>query len=143
MNSRGSSGYDFLTAQVVYIVLSVLVFIMLFYFVARYQDGAAVWSDFYAKELALMIDSSSPGTSLVLDVSKPTALALRHGVDKDHIFDFDNRNNYVLVHLTPSETTRYPFFRDVDVSNYHVELVSGSAVTNQLFLNITEATHAS
>lgn len=136
MNKRGIG--EILTNNLIYIILFLVFFMLMFYFVVGFQDGASVWEDFYAKELAKIVDGSEPGTEIYLDITEITAIAFRNGKTKNKIVRFDNVNNEIVVSLTHKGGTAFSFFNDVDVVESRVELISGGIETNRLYFKILE-----
>jgi len=131
-------GIDFLGWNFIYILLEIIFFMLMLYWVVGFQDGAALWEDFYAKEITRLVNTAEPGDEVSLDVSPVTKIAFSNGVPKSDIFNFNNVNNFVTVKLTPRGGTSFSFFRDVDVVNWDIRLVSGGAETNRLYFKIVE-----
>ena len=104
-----------------------------------FQDGASVWEEFYAKEIAKIVDEAEPGTEINLDVTKLTEIAFGNGKSTNEIFLFNNLNNEIVVSLTRGSGTAFNFFNDVDVVEWKVELISGGAETNRLHFKILES----
>ena len=90
-------------------------------FLVSQKNAAAVWEDYYAKEISRVINLALPGDEISLDVTKAFGIATKSQVrSQSEIFTFDNPNNEVCVKLAPSRKTCYPFFNDVDVINYEI-----------------------
>ncbi|PIY80991.1 hypothetical protein COY79_05065, partial [Candidatus Pacearchaeota archaeon CG_4_10_14_0_8_um_filter_35_169] len=97
------------------------------FFVLRYQNGAAIWEEFYAVEIAKMIDNAEPGEEFYLDVSEGTSIALKSGMLRENlgnIIKIDNVRNKVIVKLRPNSGTVYRYFSDLDVVDWKLEQVS-------------------
>lgn len=97
-----------------FLALAAFVGLMIFYIGAQ-KDGGAIWADFYAKEIVKIVDSGMAGESVVLNVQKPTSIALKNGLGLSEVFVFDNANNRVCVKLSKGKSTCYSYFNDVDV----------------------------
>ena len=112
MEKKGASEGMF---QVIFIVLIVLFFIGMLYFIFQYRGGAAVFEDYYAKEIVKVIDLGEVGDKIQLDVHRATGIALRNEVGKSEMFGIDNVKNEVCVKLSKGKKTCYSYFNDVDV----------------------------
>ena len=135
MNKK-AVGIDFLGWNFIYIVLEIIFFMLMLYWVVGFQDGAALWEDFYAKEITRLINTAEPGQEVSLDVSPATRIAFSNGVGKSDLFNFNNVNNFVTVKLTPRGGSSFSFFNDIDIVDWDVRLVSGGAETNRLYFRI-------
>ena len=116
MNKKGevSEDWDLLQENIAYIVLVVLFVLGIFLSVNNYRNGAAVWEDFYAKEIAKLVDLSAPGTEITLDVQTATEIAQKSGVRSfSDIFSFNNEKNEICVKLSASGSTCYSYFNNV------------------------------
>jgi hypothetical protein len=140
MNRRGESefGGDILLNNVIFIILFLVFFGLMFYYVLGYQDGAVLWEDIYAKEIARVVNVAEPGSEVCLDVTKSTEIALGRGQSYSNIFNFDNVENRVVVSLRPSGGTSFPFFNNVDLINKDLKLLSGGATTNRLCFEVVD-----
>lgn len=125
MNKRGDSE-TILTGNVIYIILFIIFFLIVFTYIVAFQDGAATWQDFYAKEIALTIDSLYAGSTVSIDISKARAIALEHKVPPEKIITIDNVNRLVEVRLTPDSVSRFPFFTEVEIRDPQLEIIEGT-----------------
>lgn len=116
MNKRGDAD-NILTSNVIYIVLFAVAFLGLFLYIVSFQDGALLWQDFYAKEIAISIDSLSPTADVNVSMSNVLPIALKHHVPLEKIVTVDNVNHLVEVRLTSDSVSRFPFFADVEIHN--------------------------
>ncbi len=114
---------DILLNNIVYIILSLIVFVSLLAFVRSTSNGAAIWEDFYAKEIVKIIDSAQPGDMITLDVSSATKIAAKNQADFGKIFSFDNEHNKVCVRLSNGGRGCFNFYNEVDVSNAEIKLL--------------------
>jgi hypothetical protein len=138
MDRRGE-GESFLMRNLIYIVLVVAFFVLMFGFLFAHQGNAKKWEEFYAKELALAVDSSKEGTEFEVDVNPLTEIAFKRGLDKDEIVRFDNERNEVIVRATREGGTRFRFFNELEVKGVHLELAAGgeNADRNILYFRLT------
>ena len=101
--------------NIIYLILLIIFFFGMMTFVYSKMNGAAVWEDYYAKEIAKVIDRAEPG-AYVLDVHKATEVAKNNNLaDFNEIFSFDNLNNEICVKLSRGRASCYNYFGDVSV----------------------------
>lgn len=131
----GKGELNLLDWNFAYLIIFLLFFVSLFFFVNSNKDNAAYWEDYYAKEIALVIDRANPGENYEIDVTKAINIASRNK-NADRIFDFDNVKKEVIVNLGEGYGTRYRFLNDVTVSDWNVELVSGGIESSRLVFGI-------
>jgi len=139
MNKRGNVGDNPLMNNTMYFIIFIVFLSLSAGFIYSQKDGVLVWEDFYAKEIARVVDVSSPGTEVFLDVTKATEIAKKKGQNFDSIFSFDNENNRVIVSLRSGSGKSFGFFNNVNVSEWRLDLVSGGAETNRLYFKIDKS----
>ena len=71
MNKGGEIGEQ-VTDSVIYLILVMLFVAGLIIFVSSQRNGAALWSDIYAKEIAKVINLAEPGDEIHLNIHKAT-----------------------------------------------------------------------
>ena len=138
MNKKGEGDFgSFLHENVIYLVLLAMFAFLIFFTINGFSNGAAVWEDYYAKELTKVIDLSHPGDEIAIDIHKATEIAKKNRVKSfSSIFNFDNLKNEVCVKLKEGRKTCYFFSKDVDVVDRDLKLgVPG----NVLNFKISEA----
>ena len=143
-NKRGEAGDNPLEYNVIYIMLFLIILGPTFMFVNSQREGASLWEDFYAKEIARIIDISEPGTEAWLDVTKAVEVAEKRNLqDKEEVFNFNNIENEVIVRLRRDGATGFKFFNNVDVVDWKIEeKISSEEGKNKIYLlyfKITEA----
>lgn len=121
MNKRAETG-EIIKDTAVYLILLVLFFAGMVFFVFSQRDGAAVWSDIYAKEIVKIINLGENGDEIELDVQQITGIAIKNEVNVDKIFSFDNERKEVCVRLSTGRRSCYSYFNDVDVKDVKLEL---------------------
>jgi len=136
INKRGSAGDNSLVGNVMYLIVFLLIAAPTFIFINAQKDGAATWEDFYAKEIARIINSAEPGTEVFLDVTKAAEIT---GTSIEEVFSFDNLNNEVIVSLRARGGTAFSFFNDVDVVDLKIEDVLGDEPKRLLYFRIVES----
>jgi len=137
LNKKGV-GDNILSWNFVYIIFVIVFFMLALYWIVGFQDGAALWEDFYAKEISHIVNTASPGEEVFLDVTDATALALGNKVIKSDIFNFNNVNSVITVKLIANGGTSFSFFNNVDVVERDIRSVSGGAETNRLYFKVVE-----
>ncbi len=121
MNKKAESG-EIIKDTAVYLILLVLFFAGMVFFVFSQRDGAAVWSDIYAKELVKIINLAESGDEIEIDVQEITGIAIKNEVNLDKVFSFDNEKKEVCIRLSTGRRSCYSYFNNVDVKNDKVEL---------------------
>jgi len=140
VNKKARIG-DIVMDNIIYLILLIIFFIGMLAFVNNKMNGAAVWEDYYAKEIVKVIDSSKPGDDIIIDVHKATEIAKKNKIDNEEIFSFTNFQNKVCVKLSAGRAGCYSYFNDVNVGIsppgnkwiYHAET---SASVNRLHFSI-------
>lgn len=111
--------------NIMYIILLVFFVILIWGFLHNRANSSALWEDFYAKELARIVDSGQAGDSLRLDVQKGTTIAKRNGLNIQEvgsIFVFNAKDKKVCVQLSASGGKCYPYFNDLVVTDVGIEI---------------------
>ena len=126
INKRGEED-SLLIANVVCFALFIITVIPIIYFVASQRDGAALWEEFYAEEIARIIDVASPKTEVYIEVNKATQIASRRKTEIEDIFDFSNIKNETIVKLRRNAATAFNFFNDVVIKDWNLEAPSPGA----------------
>jgi hypothetical protein len=111
-NCRGT----ILLENVIFIVLNLVYITVLVLFLFRQGSGTIILEQSYAKNIALLIDSSKPITEMKLNMEDAINLAEKNGISRDEIVKIND--NVVTVKLNPKGGYEYSFFNDVDVSVY-------------------------
>lgn len=140
MDRRGAGGDNVLVNYVIYIVLGLAFFLLMFFWIVAYQDGAGMWEDFYAKEIARVLNDAVPGEIVLLDVSEGSAIGFSKGLSGEEMFRFDNDANRVTVRFSDNGGSSFPYFNDVEIEEYRLELVSGSEDSNRLYFRVSGRT---
>lgn len=125
-------GIDNMTSTIIFSVLTIVFFIFLFVFISRADNNQIFHEQFYAKKIALLIDSASPGMDIRLNVTDD----LKYFLDKMEKPEdsFKIEENKIIIKLGKSDGYSFIYFSDFDI-DYGVELGSETAL---LFINIKE-----
>ena len=112
MNKRGT----ILVENVIFIVLNLIFLTILLTFLYRQGNGAIVLEQSYAKNIALLIDSSKPVMEMKLNMEDAMKLAESNNVKREEIVTI--KDNIVIVKLSEKGGYQYSFFNNVDVTAY-------------------------
>lgn len=142
MDKKGEGG-DILYDVVIYLVLLVIFFAGMLYYVLHQQSGAAIWEEYYAKEIVKMIDFSRSGDEFFFDVQRASEIAKRNGVlNLREVFVFDNTAHEVCVKLNVGRRTCHFYFNEVDIINADLKFAEGKNEkgedVNVLYFKIVE-----
>lgn len=105
-----------LLENVIFIILNLAYLTILVLFLFRQGSGAIVLEQSYAKNIALLIDSSKPITEMKMNMEDAIDLAVKNGVSREEIVKINN--NIVTVKLSTKGGYSYSFFNHVDVTSY-------------------------
>lgn len=112
-NKRG----NILTENIIFLILNLVFISILLLFVFSRVDNAAVLEEKYAKQIALIIDSSEPVMAITLEMIDAVESASSNGISPEEIISINE--NIITVNLRDERGYSYSFFNDVDVSiNY-------------------------
>lgn len=115
---RKGSAQDILQSPVTYLLILLIFFVLLWFFVHEQSNGAALWGDYYAKEVTLVINGAKPGDSFTLEVHTATKIADKHNVPFEEVFSFED--NKVCVKLSPGRKTCQKYFNDIRVMDARI-----------------------
>ena len=102
---------EILAGNLVFIILNLVFLAVLIIFISQQGSGAIILEETYAKEIALMIDSSIPGTELILDMESAKEHAEENGINFKDIVKIEN--NIVIVKISKDSGYQYSFFNNV------------------------------
>ena len=102
-----------LPENILFIVLNLVFLSILLIFVYSKSGGLELYEEAYAKNIALLIDSSRPGTEFYLNLEGGIKKAEEEGFDLNKIVQINE--NIVKVQLSEKSKYTYSFFNDVDV----------------------------
>ena len=112
MNRRGT----ILVENVIFVVLNLLFISILVLFLAKQGSGAIVLEQSYAKNIALLIDSSKPVMEMKLNMKDAIELAEKNGLNREDIVKIND--SLVTVKLSKDGGYSYSFFNNVDATAY-------------------------
>jgi len=109
MKRRG----NILAENIVFIILTLIFFSILVFFIFSRTGGASLTEEELAKQVALIIDSSKPGTIVKINVEDALAKAKKENYQGSII---SVNGNVVTVKLREKGGYSYTFFNNVDAS---------------------------
>lgn len=95
-NKRGDE--NLLYSSIIFIILNLVIFSSFLYFVHDRSTGAAVYEEFYAKQIVLLINSAEPSTEISLDFEKGIEFAEKNGINLED--SVNQRENEIIVKLS-------------------------------------------
>lgn len=102
-----------LLEELVFVALNIVFFAMMLIFISRVGAGAFVTEQFYAKQIALLVDTAKPGTIIFLDVTDAYKLAEKNNFNKNSIVKVNG--NKIIVKLSNFREYSFDFFNNVDI----------------------------
>jgi hypothetical protein len=113
---RNRRGAELLQQYVIFIVLNLIFMSVLLFFISSKINGVSVLEESYSKNIALLIDASTPIMEMKLNMEDAFDLAEKNKISRDEIVKIEN--NSVIVKLSATSGYTYGFFNDVDVTAY-------------------------
>lgn len=107
---------DVMMNNAIYIILVIIAFTLTYFIISSHVSSAAVWAEFYSKELTKVVNLAEPGDQITLDVHKATQIAVNKEVPFNEIFSIDNQAKKICVKLAKGRQTCYNFFNDVNLT---------------------------
>ena len=111
-NSKG----EILIENVIFIVLNLTFLAILVLFFINQSSGVVLLEQPYAKQIALLIDSASPGMEIEIDMTKAMNLAKKNDVSFEDVVKIEE--NFVIVKLSKNSGKEYHFFNDIKPNPY-------------------------
>ncbi|MEM4271863.1 MAG: hypothetical protein QXD13_02140 [Candidatus Pacearchaeota archaeon] len=122
IGKKGKFG-DTLMNNLTYMIVLIVFFAGMMLFIQTKMNGAGVWEDFYAKEIAKVINAAKPGDYVTLDVRSATKIAAKNKIGFEEIFSFDNDKSDVCVKLSAGGRSCYSYFNQVNIESEGVKLL--------------------
>lgn len=123
---------------IMHIIIFIMFFLVMFWFVNSYSNGAAFWEDFYAKEIVRMINGAEVGMEFKIDVTPLAVAAFKLNKPIKDTISVDNVNNKVVVSSRLGTGTSFGFFNDVDVIYLPPEGPSGKPENTRFIFKVKE-----
>lgn len=102
-----------LYSNLIFLILNLAFFSILLIFVLRAGSGSLVYEQIYAKQIALMLDSSKPGMEIRIDLSKAKEIAEKNNWKGELV---KIQNNLINVSLASNGGYSFEYF-----TNYKIE----------------------
>ncbi len=113
-----------ISSTVIYLVIAMIFLAGMLLFIRSQANGAAIWEQYYSKEITKLINLAKPGDNISIDVQKAAQIAKSNDVQTfSEIFSFDNLQNTVCVKLSPGKKTCEAYFNDVIIISPDLELI--------------------
>lgn len=133
MNKKGVTD-NLLFWYIAYTTFVIIPFVIILVWVVGFQDGAATWEDFYAKEIARIINTAEEGEIVYLDVTSGSATGFRRHVPKQQMFRLDQEKKFVIVQFSQRSATQFYYLKNITIESIELYTPSGSEESNQLFI---------
>lgn len=125
---------DFVTENVVYLTLNLMLFLALIYFIVTIAEGKNIYEQVYAKQIALLIDSSKPGITFSLNIQE----IMKFVKNPEKAFIIDSSNKKVTVNLGSLKGYSFNFFTDAKISYSFQKIKQDSSIQNFLVVKLEE-----
>lgn len=115
-NKRGT----LLEENVVFIILNIVFLSMMISFIYLQSSSIHLEEEINAKKIALIIESSKPGTEIKINFKDFFQKAGENGISKENSIEIDNDKNLIIFRGSQKSFFDYHFFNNVDVQ-YKIE----------------------
>jgi len=105
---------EILYEQVIFIVLNIIFFSVMILFIYLQGSGVHLHEEKTAKQIALIIDSSKPGTEIKLNLEDFFSKKEKQ-ISKESSVVVDNNRNLIVVKGSKDSFYEYSYFNNVDV----------------------------
>ncbi|MFA5953658.1 MAG: hypothetical protein WC812_03630 [Candidatus Pacearchaeota archaeon] len=109
---------EILVENVIFIILNLVFLIILILFLIKQGAGAISLEQVYSKKIALIIDSSSLGMIIKINMQDAKEIAEKNSVDFSNVVFIDEITHSVTVKLTEKGGYSYSYFNDAKVNAY-------------------------
>jgi hypothetical protein len=107
---------DLLHENLIFIILNVIFFVMMILFVTLKGSAIHIAEEEIAKQIALLIDVSKPGTDLEINLQDFFEKAESKDMRRERTVIIDNQKNIVIVKGSPDSFYDYSYFNDVNIN---------------------------
>lgn len=109
----GKKGEELTTPIIVSLLLTILVFSVLFTFVSQASSGALVYEKIYVKQIAFLLDGAKKNTDITVDFTKAIAIAKKNGISEENLKNLvEIKDNTVKVSLRGNSGQSMKYFSD-------------------------------
>jgi hypothetical protein len=121
-------GVTLLLKNIILIILTVVFIGILITFITIKSGSSGVLEEKYAKEIALVLDSSRPGMEITLNMADAVSAAQKN-LGKNNIKNLVTfSGNVVTVRLGVDSGYSYSFFNSVNIVNYYFDEANNNYV---------------
>ncbi len=106
---------NILHEQIIFIILNVVFFSVMIVFIYLQSSSTSLIEEGTAKQIALLIDSSKPGTEIQINLQDFFKKAGENEVAKEKSIEIDNEKNLVVAKAGADSFYDYGYFNDVNV----------------------------
>jgi hypothetical protein len=106
---------NILHENVIFIILNVTFFSIMILFVYLQSSSVHVNEEVTAKQVALLIDASKPGTDINMNLKDFFAKAEKNGISKENSVKVDNDKDLVIVRGSKKSFYEYSYFNNIYV----------------------------
>lgn len=111
MNKFNKKGMNVDFYTVIFLLLNLVFFAMMFIFISNSSNSSLAYEQHYAKEIAMLVDSATPGMIFNIDFTKGFDIAKENSKLKDLVI-IDEENNLIKVSLRNSGGYQMVYFTD-------------------------------
>jgi len=130
-SGKRGQGVDWLTAEVVLILVSIMLFVSIMVFVSRAASSSLFYEELYAKEIGTLLESAKPGQNYSIDITP--ALAIAKSNNKN--FEWVQQNffgvygtNVVRVQTTANGGFEYAVFKKINITKESIAMAGNKVV---------------
>lgn len=102
----------YLAGVVIFIILNLVFFSLMFFVLTRTTSGASFYEQASAKQIAILIDSAKPGTTITADISELMDKAEENNFQIKNIIFLDNKEKLVRAQASNGGGYTFYFFSD-------------------------------
>jgi|SRR3989338_1418149 len=99
---------------IIFVILNLMFFSILLLFVHRSSTGALIYEQFYAKQVALLVDKADPSSIITLNFEDGIKISEKNKATPEITFN----DNTVTVKLSGKKGYSFKYFSDHKVSSY-------------------------
>ena len=103
---------EILHENVIFIILNVVFFSVMIAFIYLQSSSVHLMEEETAKQVALLIDASKPGTDIEVNLKDFFEEAEKNGIDRLKSIEIDKNKNVVLVRGSEDSFFEYGYFND-------------------------------
>jgi len=106
---------EILHENVIFIILTVVFFSIMLVFIYLQASSVHLAEEETAKQIALLIDASRPGTEIEINLEDLFLEAEKDGINKENVVEINEIKNLVTVRASEDSFYEYSYFNEVYV----------------------------